>query len=142
MPFDHDDRLVRPLVPHLLDCELPMPNSTAVTAATAAAADNDEDVVVLSVCAFMSLVFVLYDCLVARRQRIVMKRALASGAIMTSRFPSQVRDQLYKENEGNRDFSFPVSSTRPHVQGKRRESYQQEGRGVEDHRQGSEGYCW
>jgi class 3 adenylate cyclase len=56
-------------------------------------------VVIVSVFIFTSLVFVAYDCLVTRRQRIVMDRAVASSAIVSSLFPSQVRDQLYKENE-------------------------------------------
>jgi class 3 adenylate cyclase len=56
-------------------------------------------VVIACVFLFTSLVFVAYDRLVTRRQRIVMDRAVASSAIVSSLFPSQVRDQLYKENE-------------------------------------------
>jgi class 3 adenylate cyclase len=56
-------------------------------------------VVIASVFLFTSLVIVAYDYLVTRRQRIVMDRAVASSAIVSSLFPSQVRDQLYKENE-------------------------------------------
>jgi class 3 adenylate cyclase len=48
---------------------------------------------------FTSLVFVIYDRIVSRRQRIVMDRAMASGAIVSSLFPEKVRNQLYKENE-------------------------------------------
>jgi class 3 adenylate cyclase len=48
---------------------------------------------------FTSLVFVSYDCIVARRQRIVMDRAMASGAIVSSLFPEKVRNQLYEENQ-------------------------------------------
>jgi class 3 adenylate cyclase len=50
---------------------------------------------------FTSIVFLVYDCLVARRQRIVLQRALASGAIVSSLFPEKVRNQLYEENRGN-----------------------------------------
>lgn len=48
---------------------------------------------------FTSLLFLLYDWFVNRRQRLIKQRALASGAIVSSLFPQQVRDQLYKENE-------------------------------------------
>ncbi|CAB9523056.1 Receptor-type guanylate cyclase gcy [Seminavis robusta] len=48
---------------------------------------------------FTSTVFVIYDCTVARRQRLVMERALASGAIVSSLFPKQVREKLYEENK-------------------------------------------
>lgn len=62
---------------------------------------NDEPIyyTVTIVCIFLftSLVFVAYDCIVARRQRILMERALASGAIVSSLFPSQVRKQMYAE---------------------------------------------
>jgi class 3 adenylate cyclase len=56
-------------------------------------------VVVAAVFLFTSMIFVFYDVVVARRQRIVMERALASGAIVNSLFPEQVRKQLYQENE-------------------------------------------
>jgi hypothetical protein len=55
--------------------------------------------VVVCVFCFTSLVFILYDCIVARRQRIVMDRAMASSAIVSSLFPSQVRQQLYQESK-------------------------------------------
>jgi class 3 adenylate cyclase len=55
--------------------------------------------VVVFVFCFTSVVFILYDCIVARRQRIVMDRALASSAIVASLFPSQVRQQLYDESK-------------------------------------------
>lgn len=42
---------------------------------------------------FTSLVFVAYDCIVARRQKIVMDRALASGAIVSSLFPEKVKSK-------------------------------------------------
>lgn len=48
---------------------------------------------------FTSVVFVTYDLLVARRQKIVMDRALASGAIVSSLFPEKVRKQLYEEKD-------------------------------------------
>ena len=57
--------------------------------------------VVVSVFCFTSFVFVGYDRLVARRQRIVMDRAIASGTIVAELYPEQVRDQIYQE--GNKD---------------------------------------
>ena len=48
---------------------------------------------------FTSLIFVMYDCLVARRQRIVHNRAKASTAIVSSLFPEKVAKQLYEERE-------------------------------------------
>ena len=55
---------------------------------------------IVGVFVFTSLVFVAYDFLVARRQRNVMGRALKSSAIVSSLFPQQVREQLYKETKG------------------------------------------
>jgi hypothetical protein len=46
---------------------------------------------------FTSLVFLLYDYAVERRQQVVLRSALQSGAIVTSLFPEQVRDRLYEE---------------------------------------------
>ncbi|CAB9501980.1 Receptor-type guanylate cyclase gcy [Seminavis robusta] len=48
---------------------------------------------------FTSLVFVFYDFLVERRQKKVMNRALASGAIVSSLFPQEVAQKLYEENK-------------------------------------------
>jgi hypothetical protein len=56
-------------------------------------------VVVAFVFLFTSLVFLVYDFWVNRRQRKVMRRALASGAIGSSLFPQKVRDQLYAEKD-------------------------------------------
>jgi len=58
-------------------------------------------VVAFSIFLFTSLLFLTYDFAVARRQRIVMNRALASGAIVNSLFPEEVRDQLYEERKNN-----------------------------------------
>jgi hypothetical protein len=44
---------------------------------------------------FTSLVFVLYDWRVEQRQRKVMSTAISSTAIVSSLFPSIVRDRLY-----------------------------------------------
>jgi class 3 adenylate cyclase len=66
-------------------------------------------IVVLCVFMFTSIVFVLYTVAVARRQRVVMDRAVASSAIVSSLFPSQVRDQLYRESEINAEKKNPYA---------------------------------
>ena len=54
---------------------------------------------VVAVFLVSSAVFVLYDFLVERRQRLVMDNALKSGALISSLFPTNVRDRLYQEAE-------------------------------------------
>mmetsp|Transcript_12399 Transcript_12399/g.29515 ORF Transcript_12399/g.29515 Transcript_12399/m.29515 type:complete len:703 (-) Transcript_12399:1995-4103(-) len=48
---------------------------------------------------FTAAVFILYDCMVERRQKAVMKSAQQSGKIVHSLFPEAVRDRLYEEQE-------------------------------------------
>ncbi|KAL3939182.1 MAG: hypothetical protein SGBAC_006040 [Bacillariaceae sp.] len=48
---------------------------------------------------FTAAVFLLYDCVVERRQKAVMKSAMQSGKIVHSLFPEAVRDRLYEEQE-------------------------------------------
>lgn len=55
--------------------------------------------VIAGIFSFAAVVFVAYDCLVTRRQRIVMAQAIASGNIVTSLFPKQIRNQLYDEQQ-------------------------------------------
>ncbi|CAB9498281.1 Receptor-type guanylate cyclase gcy [Seminavis robusta] len=45
--------------------------------------------------------FFLYDILVERRQKTVMDKAVASGAIVSSLFPEQFKDQLYSDQKKN-----------------------------------------
>lgn len=56
-------------------------------------------VVAAMIFVFTSALFLLYDFFVARRQRLITKRALASGAIVSKLFPENVRNQLYQEEE-------------------------------------------
>lgn len=52
--------------------------------------------------------FVVYDCLVERRQKIVLHKAAKSTAIVSSLFPKQVRDRLLDDTfdrKGNNIFS-------------------------------------
>lgn len=49
--------------------------------------------------AFSTAVFLVYDLLVQRQQRIVMSKAIQSGTIVASLFPEAVRDRLFDEEE-------------------------------------------
>jgi class 3 adenylate cyclase len=55
--------------------------------------------VVVLVFIFTAMVFVLYDCLVQRRQDKVMATAKRTNAIVSSLFPSNVRDRILKDAE-------------------------------------------
>jgi class 3 adenylate cyclase len=59
-------------------------------------------VIIAAVSLFTSLVFVVYTIAVFRRQQVVMDRAVASSAIVSSLFPSQVREQIYLENDSEK----------------------------------------
>ena len=52
-----------------------------------------------SIFLFTSIVFISYDILVERRQKKVMKSAITSDAIVSSLFPSAVKEQLYKNQD-------------------------------------------
>jgi hypothetical protein len=52
---------------------------------------------VILVFTFTSLVFVMYDCLVEKRQKKVMTSAKQTGAIVASLFPKVVRDRMFAE---------------------------------------------
>jgi hypothetical protein len=54
-------------------------------------------VVITLIFFFTSVIFFSYDWFVNRRQSLIKKRALASGAIVSSLFPEQVRGQLYQD---------------------------------------------
>jgi hypothetical protein len=54
---------------------------------------------VLGVFLFTSLVFVAYDRIVERRQKIVLSSAQRSDAIVSSLFPATVKNQLYDRKE-------------------------------------------
>ena len=53
--------------------------------------------VIVFIFVFTSIMFLLYDRLVERRQRIVMKTAIKSTQIVSSMFPKQIRDRLSAE---------------------------------------------
>lgn len=52
-------------------------------------------VAAIAIFLFTSLVFMVYDCKVERRQKLVLSSATRSTAIVSSLFPAAVRDQLY-----------------------------------------------
>lgn len=47
---------------------------------------------------FTSIVFLLYDTMIEKRQRKVMLSATRSSAIVSSLFPSTIRGRLYQES--------------------------------------------
>jgi hypothetical protein len=60
----------------------------------------------LGIFAFTSLVFYIYDLKVERRQEHVMRKAVRSSAIVSSLFPSTVRDRLYPEPYDSKSNKF------------------------------------
>ncbi|CAB9503571.1 Receptor-type guanylate cyclase gcy [Seminavis robusta] len=56
--------------------------------------------VVACIFAVTALVFVLFDTWVEKRQRVVMKRAVESGAIVNELFPEEIQHRMY---EGDQD---------------------------------------
>jgi hypothetical protein len=56
-------------------------------------------VMTIAVFLFTAFIFVIYDCLVERRQKLVMDTAIKSDAIVSSLFPSQVKERLYNNGE-------------------------------------------
>ena len=58
--------------------------------------------IVASSFSFMAATFFIYDLLVRRRNRVVSSAAAASDAIVTSMFPSNIRDRLYAEAANGR----------------------------------------
>jgi hypothetical protein len=64
--------------------------------------------------AFTSMVFLLYDFMVERRQKLVMTSAVRTNAIVSSLFPEAVRDRLYPakpEESGTRGFRSVIAGT-------------------------------
>jgi Adenylate and Guanylate cyclase catalytic domain len=48
---------------------------------------------------FTAAIFIIYNCLVERRQKVVMDRAVKSSAVVQSLFPETVQQRLYEEAE-------------------------------------------
>lgn len=64
---------------------------------------------------FTCIVFIVYDCLVERRQKVVLSSAQKSGAVVASLFPKEVRDRLYedKNQEKRNDKSYFFNDPSP-----------------------------
>lgn len=60
--------------------------------------------------------FLLYDWMVERRQRVIMKTAVRSSAIVSSLFPSNVRDQLDFDNTESEAKPLRRSSNKKRLQ--------------------------
>ena len=48
-----------------------------------------------------SLIFIAYDLVLAKRQKIVLERAVESAALVSSLYPKQVRDRLYEDQKAD-----------------------------------------
>lgn len=69
---------------------------------------------IVVVCAFLftSLVFLLYDFVVERRQNVVLKKAVQSTSVVNTMFPETVRDRLFDEGEKkSKSDSFTVDKS-------------------------------
>lgn len=71
---------------------------------------------------FTSLIFVLYDYLVQRRQKMVLEKAVQSHAVVSSLFPAVVRDRMFRAGATS-DKNITAASAK-----KRLKSYLSEGK--------------
>ena len=60
---------------------------------------------IVAVFAFTSLIFILYDFFVRRRQNIVMQRVIRQDKIMANVFPSNIRDRMLLDDGRHNDNS-------------------------------------
>ena len=60
-------------------------------------------IILVCVFGFTSLVFIAYDQLVARRQRVVLETAVKSTEVVEQLFPLEVREGLYNQSKPQRD---------------------------------------
>jgi hypothetical protein len=59
-------------------------------------------IILVCVFSFTSLVFIVYDVLVARRQRVVLETAIKSTEVVEQLFPLEVREGLYNQSKPQR----------------------------------------
>lgn len=57
---------------------------------------------VIAIFGFTSLVFLIYDVTVRRRQSKVMARVIQQDKIVSNMFPSAIRDRLYRNDDKNK----------------------------------------
>jgi class 3 adenylate cyclase len=72
-------------------------------------------VTAICIFAFTSIVFVIYDCKVERRQQRVLNTATKTNAIVTSLFPSAIRDKMLQDGEEVKPSKFHFLSKPSHV---------------------------
>jgi hypothetical protein len=58
-------------------------------------------VVAIFIFALSGFIFIIYDCFVEKRQHVVLTSAVESNAIVSSLFPSMVRDRIARANANN-----------------------------------------
>eukprot|EP00980_Cylindrotheca_fusiformis_P025843 scaffold14714_cov108-Cylindrotheca_fusiformis.AAC.2 len=63
-------------------------------------------IVVVVIFIFTSLVFLLYDYFVRRRQTKVMERIVRQDKIVSNVFPTAIRDRLYRSQNSQKNFKF------------------------------------
>jgi hypothetical protein len=63
----------------------------------------------------VTLVLAGYDWLVEERQKVIMEHAMQSGAIVSSLFPSQVRDRLFRRNSNDLPNEHQNDSQQPYA---------------------------
>lgn len=73
-------------------------------------------IVTSSVVVFTSLVFLLYDMMVTRRQRKVMESANRTNAIVSSLFPKNVRDRLLQQAKDDEDGALDLRVSKMRMQ--------------------------
>jgi len=70
---------------------------------------------VIAVFLMTSIIFVGYDRYVERRQKVVMKSAVKSHAIVSSLFPKSVQQRLYEESDTGRRNGAASAGNNPHA---------------------------
>jgi len=81
---------------------------------------------------FTSAVFLLYDWLVERRQKKVMKSAMQTNAIVSSLFPSNVRDRLLNQNSGSAGNKKQIETTKNRMNTFMQDGKRPNGEGMSD----------
>ena len=71
--------------------------------------------VAIAIFLITSAVFIFYDCMVERRQKVVLSTAIKTSAIVSSLFPTNVRDQLLQQHEEKVD--SPQRRLKTHLKG-------------------------
>ena len=57
----------------------------------------------MAIFAITSTIFVIYDCMVRKRQRRVMQRLIREDKIVADLFPAQIRARMYDDDDGSLD---------------------------------------